>query len=89
MGVFMRAKRSSVEKLVAEAMCKSAPQRLRDALRLLLDSGMPAEEVRVRYHASYRPGCVMTSLLVMWLVDEWERDKGIIGEEDSIDLVSE
>jgi hypothetical protein len=59
---------------------------LRDAIRHALDSGVEADQVR-RFFGRTRSGRGLNALIVEWLIDEWQRDTGVIGLDESIDSV--
>lgn len=90
----MRAKRSELEKLVAEvsidAVIKTTPG-LRDSIRAALDGGATPKQIRTKWGANSplgrrSPGAT-TALAVEWIVDEWERDNGRVKADESIDHV--
>jgi hypothetical protein len=56
---------------------------LRTAIREALDKGTPATDLRNRFGIarSKRTICCV----IEFLIDEWERDKGIVKEDESID----
>ena len=76
--------RSPLEILVAEVVCRNASQELRQALRDAMDAGATPDQIRRRFGCppqSLSP----TALVVDWLVDEWERDHGLVRPDQSID----
>jgi hypothetical protein len=92
----MRAKRTELEaavaKCVIDAVVETNP-RLRDTIRAALDRGIvkPAD-IRKRYGMpSARGRFYETSynmaLTVEWIVDEWERERGLVKPDESIDNV--
>lgn len=85
----MRAKRSPLEALVSEVVIKATIEHtpgLRDSIREALDKGATPSEVKRRYGAR-RGRTNMTALTVDWIVDEWEREKGIRKPDESIDTL--
>jgi hypothetical protein len=65
---------------------------LRESIRDLLDGGkVPPAEVLRRYgsrSALYRRH-PMTALTIEWIVDEWQRDRGLVKPDESIDRVED
>lgn len=67
-----------LENLVRETMIASIKEHspeLRDAVRAALDRGAKPLEVLLRFGDS-GAGYSLTSLMVDWIVDEWEREHG-------------
>lgn len=87
-----RHHRSDLEKAVAEASIRAViatSPGLRDSIRAALDKGAKPAEVVRRYGSRspvYRTN-PSTALSVDWIVDEWERDTGRVGADESIDRV--
>jgi len=90
----MRAKRSELEKAVAEATIEAVIANnpsLRDSIRAALDGGATPKQIRAKWGSRSplgrrSPGAT-TALAVEWIVDEWERDHGRINPDESIDHV--
>ncbi len=75
----MRAKRTELEKLVAEVSLEATKKfipGLRDSIREALDKGATPTQIRRRWGArsAYYRQHPSTALSVEWIVDEWERD---------------
>lgn len=87
-----RRRRSELEELVAKVALNSVKELtpgLRDAVRAALDNGATPAEIRRRY--GYKscpsgPGST-TAMSVEWIVDEWERDNGLVKPDESIDSI--
>lgn len=88
----MRAKRSPLEEIVAQATIEAVIATnpgLRDSIRAALDGGATPATVRKRWgiHSPLgkrNPGR-QTALAVEWIVDEWQRENGQIKADESID----
>lgn len=85
----MRAKRSELESLVSqtviESVIKTSPG-LRDSIRAALDKGATPRDLRSRFGSS-RKRKSMTHLAADWLIDEWERERGLVKADESIDTL--
>ena len=91
-----RAKRTELEEavshIVIDAVIEHNPG-LRDAIRDLLNKGVTPADLKRKYgHASrrgkrYDDKATSVALTVDWLIDEWEREKGMIKPTESIDHV--
>ena len=88
----MRRRRTELEELVSSTVIqanKDLSPKLRDAIRDLLDKGAtPAHVRRTLGNDSplYRRA-PMTALSVEFLVDEWERERGVVKPDESIEHV--
>lgn len=89
-----RARRSELEiaiaKCVIDAVMETSPG-LRDSIRDALDNGAAPSAIRKRFGMPtqrgrrYNQTAYNMALTVEWLVDEWERDKGLVAADESID----
>lgn len=88
----MRAKRSELEKLVADVTIKAVIEHtpgLRDSIREALGKGATPKQVRAKWGSRsklYRQN-PQTALAVEFIVDEWEREVGRVKADESIDHV--
>jgi hypothetical protein len=85
----VRAKRSDLEKLVSECVIKAVLEvspHLRRVIRDALDKGAKPADLRKRL-GCWRKRPTTTAMTCDWLIDEWERDKGLVKPQESIDPI--
>lgn len=88
----MRRNRTALERAVSEASIKAVilhSPGLRNSIRDALDKGAKPFDI-LRLHGSRSPAYrshPSTALAVDWIVDEWQRDNGQLGPDESIDEV--
>jgi hypothetical protein len=90
----MRAKRTDLEKLVADVVIKAnidLTPGLRDSIRAALDKGATPAQIRRKWGARspYYRQHPTTALSVEFIVDEWERERGRVKADESIDRVED
>jgi hypothetical protein len=92
----MRRRRSELEAAVSKCVIDSVIEtnpKLRDVIRDVLDKGATPAEVKRRFGLAsqrrrrYDHDAYNTALTVDWIVDEWERDKGLVKPDESIDAI--
>lgn len=95
----MRAERTEVEEMVAkvviDAVIAEQPE-LRNAIRAALDKGARPADLhrdfdamhrRARKSRPYDEKRANVAMTCIWLVDEWERERGLVKPDESIDRV--
>jgi hypothetical protein len=92
-----RAHRTELEAAVAKCVIDAVKETnpgLRDTIRAALDRGaVKPADIRKRYGMPaargrhYSQTAQNMALTIEWLVDEWERDKGLLTPNESIDRV--
>lgn len=77
-----RARRTDLEAALADCVIEAVKEtnpELRDAIRAALDKGASPAYIIQRW------GKRRTS--IAWIVDEWQREKGLVKPDESIDRV--
>ena len=83
----MRRQRSELEAALSDTIVTTAKEKtpgLYEAVRHALDKGALPKDVRRRFGLAPARNN-MTALSVEWIVDEWEREHGLVKPEESID----
>lgn len=92
----IRGRRSELEAAVSKCVIDSVIEtnpRLRNVIRDALDKGAKPAEMKRRFglqsqrRQHYDQNAHSTALTVDWIVDEWERDQGLVKPDESIDTI--